>query len=182
MGKRLEDMTLEELWELFPITITAHNPHWKLWADEEIDNLSKIMSSYSTKISHIGSTAIPYIQAKPIIDILVEVSNNFNWNTIKKLLIHTGYICMSECKNRMSFNKGYTIDGYAERVFHVHIHLPGDNDEILFRDFLIAHADVAKEYENLKLNLLPKYRNNRDGYTAAKSQFIQRVLSMSRNG
>jgi len=182
MEKRLEDMTLEELWKLFPITITAHNPHWKSWADEEIESLSKLLSNYPVKISHVGSTAIPDIQAKPIIDILVEVSNDYDWNTIKELLTHVGYICMSECGNRMSFNKGYTVDGYAERVYHVHIHLPGDNDEILFRDYLNAHADVAKEYEDLKLNLLPEYRNNRDGYTAAKSQFIQRVLSMCRNG
>jgi len=181
MGKRLEDMTLKELWELFPIIITAYNPHWKLWADEEIDNLSKLLSDYTVKISHIGSTAIPNIQSKPIIDILVEVGKNFDWITIKELLSHNGYICMSESENRMSFNKGYTIYGYAERVFHVHIHLPGDNDEILFRDYLLAHADVAQEYENLKLNLLPRYRNDRDGYTASKSQFIQRVLSKCRN-
>lgn len=182
MKKRLEDMTLEELWELFPIIITAYNPNWKLWANEEIDNLSRILSSYPAHISHIGSTAIPDIQSKPIVDILIELSNNFDWIVIKELLTHNGYICMSESENRMSFNKGYTIDGYAEKVFHVHIHLPGDNDEILFRDYLLAHVDVAKKYENLKLGLLPKYRNDRDGYTLAKSQFIQRILSMCRNG
>lgn len=164
------------------ITITPHNPDWKLWADEEIDNLSKVMSDYSLKISHIGSTAIPDIQAKPIIDILVEVSNyNSDWITIKKLLIKHGYMCMCESENRMSFNKGYTINGYADRVFHVHIHLPGDNDEILFRDYLFTNANAAKEYENLKLSLLPNYINNRDGYTEAKSQFIQQILHLSRN-
>ncbi|MCM1020586.1 MAG: GrpB family protein [Muribaculum sp.] len=88
-----------------------------------------------------------------------------------------GYICMSESNNRMSFNKGYTPTGYAKRVFHVHIHAPGDNDEIRFRDYLRMNPSVAKEYETLKLSLLPKYRNNRDGYTVAKTEFINKVLT-----
>lgn len=180
MRTRLEDMTLEELWELFPIIITPHNPDWQLWADEEIDMLTRLLSGYPAKISHIGSTAIPDIQAKPIVDILIELSDIFDWNAIKELLVSNGYICMSECEGRMSFNKGYTIDGFAERVFHVHLHLPGDNDEILFRDYLITYPAIAKEYETLKLSLLPKYRNDRDGYTEAKSQFVDRIMSICR--
>ncbi len=139
------------------------------------------MSGYPAKISHIGSTAIPDIQAKPIVDILIELSDKYDWIAIKESLISGGYICMSESERRMSFNKGYTIEGFAERVFHVHLHFPGDNDEILFRDYLIAHPAIAKEYETLKLSLLPKYRNDRDGYASAKSHFVHRILSMCRN-
>lgn len=87
---------------------------------------------------------------------------------------------MSDKPNRMSFNKGYTPKGYAKRVFHIHLRVFGDNDEILFRDYLISHSNVAKEYEDLKIGLLSKYRNNRDGYTAAKSNFIQRVLQLAK--
>lgn len=52
----------------------------------------------------------------------------------------------------------------------------GDNDEIRFLDYLIAHPEVAKEYEKLKLSLLPKYRNDRDGYTEAKSEFVRQTI------
>lgn len=96
-------------------------------------------------------------------------------------MISHGYISMYKSDKRVGFNKGYTADGYADRVFHIHLHLPGDNDEILFRDYLRAHPDIAKEYEDIKLGLLPKFRNNRDSYTAAKTQFIQRVLSLARD-
>ena len=69
--------------------------------------------------------------------------------------------------------------GFAEKVFHIHVRAYGDNDEIYFRDYLIAHHEVAKEYESLKLSLLPEYRNNRDGYTRAKSEFVKRVTSLA---
>lgn len=91
-----------------------------------------------------------------------------------------GYICMSETECRFSFNKGYTPEGYADRVFHIHFHYPGDNDEIAFRDYLIAHPETAKEYEQLKCSLLPAYKNNRDGYTQAKTAFVSYVLELSR--
>lgn len=91
-----------------------------------------------------------------------------------------GYICMSVSDTRMSFNKGYTPDGYAEKVFHIHIHPLGDNDELFFRDYLLTHPETAREYEALKLSLLPRYRNNRDGYTDAKSEFVGRITALAR--
>ena len=139
--------------------------------------LSSLLVKYHPIISHIGSTAIPDIQAKPIVDILVEISPDIEWQSLKDILEHNGYICMSESETRISFNKGYTPAGYADRVFHVHVHRTGDNDEILFRDYLIAHSESAKEYETLKLSLLPEYRNNRDGYTEAKTEFVKKIVS-----
>lgn len=170
-------MTLEELWELFPIVLTPHNPQWSVWAEKEMRLLSSLLVKYHPIISHIGSTAIPDIQAKPIVDILVEVSPEIEWQPIIERLERNGYICMSESGTRISFNKGYTHAGYADKVFHVHVHRIGDNDEILFRDYLIAHPESAKEYETLKLSLLPEYRNNRDGYTEAKTEFVKKIVS-----
>ena len=132
-------------------------------------------------ISHIGSTAIPNIQAKPIIDILVEISPDIDWQLIKNEMESAGYICMSVTDTRMTFNKGYTPRGYAEKVFHIHIHVIADNDEIYFRDYLLTHTDVAREYETLKLGLLPKYRNNRDGYTEAKTDFVKRITDLAKS-
>ncbi len=174
--KPLCEMTLEELWQLFPIVLTPHQYEWKEWAKNEIESLSAILSEYSPIINHIGSTAIDNIQAKPIIDILVEISPDTDWQRVRIDMEAAGYICMSSSENRMSFNKGYTPDGYDEKVFHIHFHAIGNNDEILFRDYLNSHPAVAQEYEALKLSLLPKYRNDRDGYTEAKSAFIKNVI------
>ena len=173
----LKEMTLEELWKLFPITLTQYNPQWKRWAEKEILLLSRLLANYNPTINHTGSTAIPGIVAKPIVDILVEIPNNCDWSDIKDLLEQAGYICMSDCEDRMSFNKGYTPEGYANKVFHIHIHNLGDNDEIVFRDYLIQHPTEAKEYEQMKLSLLPKFKNDRDGYTSAKSDFINSIIS-----
>lgn len=174
--KPLCEMTLEELWQLFPIVLTPHQYEWKEWAKNEIESLSAILSEYSPIINHIGSTAIDNIQAKPIIDILVEISPDTDWQRVRIDMEAAGYICMSSSENRMSFNKGYTPDGYDEKVFHIHFHAIGNNDEILFRDYLNSNPAVAQEYEELKLSLLPKYQNDRDGYTEAKSAFIKNVI------
>lgn len=173
--KLLKDMTLEELWELFPIVLTSHNPHWSEWARDEITILSALLKDYNPIINHIGSTAIPDIQAKPIIDILIEISSSMNWAQIRTLMENNGYICMSASEKRVSFNKGYTPKGYADRVFHIHFHRVGDNDEIMFRNYLIEHPHIAKEYEKLKLSLLPAFRNDRDGYTEAKTEFVKSI-------
>lgn len=178
---RLQDMTLEELWELFPIVLSPHNPQWSVWAEEEMRMLSSLLAQYHPIISHIGSTAIPDIQSKPIVDILVEISPDIEWQSLKDILERNGYICMSESETRMSFNKGYTSVGYADRVFHIHLRKSGDNDEIVFRNYLIGNSEVAKEYEKLKLSLLPEYRNNRDGYTGAKTSFVQYVTNLAKH-
>ncbi len=179
-GKRLQDMTLEELWELFPIVLVPHNEAWEEWAREEIESLEKLLSDYEPVINHIGSTAILGIMAKPIVDILVELSTDIGYNLIKDLMQNNGYICMSESDSGISFNKGYTPAGYADKVFHIHFHRIGDNDEVFFRNYLIVHPEVAKEYELLKQSLLPKYKKDRDGYTEAKTAFVRNVVGLAK--
>ena len=174
-------MTLAELWELFPIELSDHNAAWRVWADEEIAHLRFLLTDFNPTISHIGSTAIPAIKSKPIVDILVETSDSANYVTLRRIMVGAGYICMAESYNRMSFNKGYTPYGYAERVFHIHIRRTGDNDEIAFRDFLNTYPAIAKEYEVLKISLLPKYRHNRDGYTSGKTDFVKNVMERIRS-
>ena len=72
MEKKLSEMSLKELWKLFPICLKEHQPYWKEWYTEE-ENLLKNRVPELERISHIGSTAISSVYAKPIIDILVEV-------------------------------------------------------------------------------------------------------------
>lgn len=172
MGKKLSEMTLEELWQLFPIYLTEHQPCWQEWYSEEEGLLKNILSS-AERISHIGSTAIPSIWAKPIVDILVEIPRGSKLLYYKDLIVNNGYICMSENEKGLSFNKGYTENGFAERVFHLHLRYTGDNNELYFRDYLIEHPDVAKKYEKLKLELWKEYEHNRDGYTNAKTELVQ---------
>lgn len=179
MSRELKDMTLEELWQLFPITLSPHRPEWATWAEEEIALLHSLLAEFNPSITHIGSTAIPGIYAKPTVDILVEIAPDADFSTIRTLMEAKGYICMNETERRMSFNKGYTPQGYAERVFHIHIHHYGDNTEVRFRDYLRSHPDVALEYERLKQSLLPRFAHDRDGYTAAKTDFVKRIDTLS---
>ena len=179
MGKKLSEMSLEELWLLFPIFLEEHKDCWKEWYREE-ECLLKNVFSLGERISHIGSTAIPSIWAKPIVDILVEIPKERNLLDYKAKIINCGYICMSQSENGMSFNKGYTESGFFERVFHLHLRYAGDNDELYFRDYLIEYPEVAKVYEELKLRLWKKYEHNRDAYTNAKTELVKEYTGKAR--
>lgn len=87
---------------------------------------------------------------------------------------------MSQGSDRISFNKGYTEQGFADRVFHLHLRYTGDNDELYFRDYLLEHADIARKYEEMKLKLWKKYEHNRDAYTDAKTEFVRKWTSEAR--
>ena len=182
MHKRLSEMTLEELWHLFPIFLTEHQKHWKLWYEDELHLLKNILSGINVKrISHIGSTFIKTIWAKPIVDILVEIDQDSDMNMLKNIFVKNGYICMSEEQQRISFNKGYTEKGFSEKVYHIHLRYAGDNDELYFRDYLNENAEKAKEYETLKLELWEKYKFNRDGYPENKTQFIKYYTQVAKD-
>ena len=172
MCKPLSEMTLEELWELFPIVLTEHKEAWFEWYAEEERRLVGLLPSNDMKISHIGSTAIKNIWAKPIIDILVELPVSMSMESVKEILVQNGYTCMSEQENRKSFNRGYTSEGFAEKVYHLHLRYEGDNDELYFRDYLNDNLSLAKQYEELKLSLWKKFEHDRDGYTSAKGCFV----------
>lgn len=179
MKKKLSEMILEELWQLFPIFLTEHQSCWKEWYFEEALLLKKILPQ-ADRISHIGSTAISSIWAKPIIDILVEVPKDSDLFVYKESIVRNGYICMAQSKKGISFNKGYTEDGFAERVFHLHLRYAGDNSELYFRDYLNEHPEAAKEYEQLKLRLWKEYEHNRDGYTEAKAELVKQYTEKAR--
>lgn len=179
--KELSEMTLEELWELFPIFLVAHNEKWNKYYDQ-IEYFLKIILSESPveRISHIGSTAIPGLWSKDIVDVLIEVSKDSNIENTANVIETNGFIRMSTEVGRISFNLGYTKDGFAEKVFHLHLRYIGDNNELYFRDYLMEHPDIAREYEKMKLKLWKDYEHNRDGYTNAKTEFIQKYTEKAR--
>ena len=181
MGKELWELSLEELWERFPIFLVPHNDKWKLYYDEMEAFLKSILSEHPVeRISHIGSTAVPGIWAKNIMDILIEVSKNSDLEKTAKVIEKNGLIRMSAGAKRISFNRGYTKDGFADRVFHVHLRYAGDDDELYFRDYLNEHIHTASEYETLKLRLWKQYKHNRDAYTEAKTAFIGKWTAEAR--
>lgn len=165
-------MSLEELWELFPIQLTEHQNCWNDWYHNEKNSLLSIMPD-TVQINHIGSTAIRGIWAKPIIDILVE-ANFADHSEIKRILCQNGYICMAHTGSRIDFNKGYTQTGFTEKVYHLHLREFGDNDELYFRDYLNDYPDIARAYEELKLSLWKEYEHDRDGYTERKTAFVSK--------
>ena len=174
MSPSLEKMSLEELWQLFPIFLREHQDEWKEWYDEErLRLLIFLPANQLVRISHIGSTSLETIWAKPIVDILLEIPKEADMAVMRDLLLQNGYLLMSESQGRMSFNKGYTQSGFAERVFHLHLRYEAHHDELYFRDYLQEHPAVAKDYEKLKLSLWKQYEHNRDAYTEAKTDFIK---------
>jgi len=184
MKKDLSEMTLEELWELFPIILKEHNPDYKEWYLTEKENIIKsIGSAHIERINHIGSSAVKGLISKPTVDILVEINKDCGMENLKTKLKNSGWVLMSfekEPELRMVFCKGYTKDGFAKKVYHLHVRNHADWNELYFRDYLIAHKDVADEYGKLKLNLWKQYEHNRDGFTEAKTQFIEKYTSRAK--
>ena len=173
--KELSEMTLEELWDLFPIFLVQHDDQWNEYYKEIESTMTDLLSGYPIKrISHIGSTAIQGIWAKNIVDVMVELSEKADMEEIAHILEQNGFIKMSDEKRRISLNKGYTKEGFADKVYHIHLRYTGDNDELYFRDYLNEHPQIAKEYEALKLELWKRYEHNRDAYTTAKTDFIHK--------
>lgn len=180
MERPLSDLTLEELWKLFPIVLSEPKDCWKGWYEEERRTLAALLSGVPARISHIGSTAIPGIWAKPIIDILVEIPPDASMAEVRDTLVGGGWLCMRAAGNRMSLNKGYTSRGFAERVFHIHLRYGGDNGELYFRDYMNDRPALAEEYGRLKLSLWKKYEHDRDAYTDAKSAFVRKYTDAAK--
>ena len=114
-------------------------------------------------------------------DVLVEVNDKADLDIVKNILINKGWLCMNMTETRITLNKGYTEQGFAEKVFHLHIRIDGDNDELYFRDYLNEHKEIGKEYEVLKLSLWEKFEHDRDGYTEAKTDFIRKYTNLAKS-
>jgi len=175
MSKPFSDMTLEELWQLFPIQLSEHKPEWAGWYRLESDKLMSLLGKAVASVDHIGSTYVSGLLAKPIVDILLQVAADADLSLVKEIITAEGWHLMAENSNYgdLDLCKGYTPDGFADKVYHLHIRRAGDWDELYFRDFLASHPETAAEYAELKQSLLIKYEHNRDAYTEAKTEFVK---------
>lgn len=181
--KELAEMTLEELWQLFPIILKEHNPDYKVWYKIEEKKLIEKFKGEILKINHIGSTAVEGLIAKPTVDILMEISPDCNIDELKEKLLAMDWILMNSeisPKFKQTYNKGYTKMGFAEKVYHLHVRYLDDWNELYFRDYLIEYPETAKEYGKLKLQLWKRFEHDRDGYTEAKRDFILSVTDKAR--
>jgi len=171
---------------IFPIIVSEYNPEWPHWYAEEKERLIRMIGSENiARITHIGSTSVPGLAAKPAVDILLEIAENTDIESLIAALPESEYICLREqtipTPDRVVFLKGYTDTGFAERVFHIHVRDYGDWDELFFRDYLAAHPEAAAKYAALKKKLLNDYQNDRDGYTEAKDEFIKKHTIRAKN-
>lgn len=163
------------------IIIVPYNPNWPKLAEEEISILKSLFPySWIVDIQHIGSTAIPGLSAKPIIDIYIGVTSiEEAQNAIPKIKdLSYQFWLENPNKEKMFFVKG--MPPFGEGRTH-HIHLVEHNSNywrarILFRDFLRSHPQEAQEYEQLKLQLMQENSVDREFYTDAKAEFITLVL------
>ena len=181
--KQLSEMTLEELWQLFPIILSDHDSKWIDYYNEEKDLLTKHFGTLLVRINHIGSTAVDGLLAKPTVDILLEVDPASSPDAVRQTAEKCGYTVMAETiapEYRLDLCKGYTPDGFADKVFHLHIRHPGDWDEIVFRDYLRLNPSKVDEYAKLKIELQKRFKHNRDAYTEAKGDFIRACVKEAR--
>lgn len=182
-------MTKKERFKLFPVRLSPHKEVWKDRFIAERSLIIKALGATSIKsINHIGSTAMPNIKAKPIIDILLEILSTTDLDELKSNMALIGYAPNKRPDMpfpHLSFVKGYTVKGYRGQPFHVHIRYEAekrrsDFDEIYFKDYLIDNPEIAKEYENLKEKLAKEFEYDRDAYTVAKTEFITRITRLAR--
>ena len=179
-------MTDEERAKLFPVVLSEYNLAWPQWYAEEEELLIRFIGAERIiRVSHIGSTAVPGLIAKPTIDILLEIDKGTDIEKLIVALPESEYICLRQqtipSHDIAVFYKGYTATGFAERVYHIHVRYPGDWDEPHFRDYLIANPEEAKAYAALKQRLVAQFEHDRDGYTKAKGALIKTMTMRARN-
>jgi GrpB-like predicted nucleotidyltransferase (UPF0157 family) len=166
------------------VKIEEYNPSWPAQFRLESTILRRLLGDRSiVEIEHIGSTAVPGLAAKPIVDIMIAVpSLSKAIRDCIPIMESLDYAYWSDNPNsdRMFFVKGLPPNG--PRTFHVHmVERKGELvNRLLFRDYLRINADEAARYEKLKRNLANQFPGDRDAYTQAKTEYIVNVTRMAK--
>jgi GrpB-like predicted nucleotidyltransferase (UPF0157 family) len=171
------------------INIVPYNSQWpEMFEKEKRHLINCIPVGIIKRIEHFGSTAVPSLSAKPIVDILVEVTSlERTRQEIVPILEDQGYDYFWRSSTGSETPPFYAWfigrDIFGNRTYHIHM-LEKDFafwDGLLFRDYLRENPQVAKEYEKLKLDLSKKYRQDREGYTKAKTNFIVKITELAKH-
>ena len=165
------------------IEIVPYDSRWpELYLQEEAALKKAIGSVAGLRFDHYGSTAVPGLSAKPIIDILIRAERSY-WSTLIKPIEGLGYFYWASNPEQetLYFAKGMPPFG-ERRTHHIHVFEPEREKEIRFRDHLRSHPETAKAYEALKRELAGRFTHDRKGYTDAKTEFIEGILAKESGG
>jgi GrpB-like predicted nucleotidyltransferase (UPF0157 family) len=165
-----------------PVIIVDYDARWPKLYEKEKVKILKAIGSKVVAIEHVGSTAVPGLGAKPIVDIMVGVRIISDAEDCIEPLKNIGYEYVpeyeAEIPERRYFRKGPSE--VPNRHFHLHMVERTSNfwqRHALFRDYLRTHPETAQQYYRLKKELAAKHGANREAYTEAKTSFIESVVA-----
>jgi GrpB-like predicted nucleotidyltransferase (UPF0157 family) len=159
-----------------PIIIAPYDAQWPLLFADLGARLRAALGPVATRIDHIGSTSVPGMAAKPVIDVQISVCAFEPLTAYKDPLESLGFVFRA---NNDDLTKRYFRESPGERRTHIHVRLAGSWSEqfaLLFRDYLRAHDEEASAYAAVKYRLAEQYRNDRQGYTDAKSPYLWEIM------
>ena len=160
-----------------PIGIAPYDPDWVASFERERLALAEAIGAWAVGgVHHVGSTAVPGLAAKPIVDILVGVADCESSRACFEPLADLEYLYAPYLREQMHW---FCKPHPSRRTHHLHL-VPATSpryaDELAFRDRLRADPDIAEEYAALKRNLAARLRDDRDAYTNAKAEFVRKAL------
>lgn len=164
-----------------PVVIVPYDEQWPKHFESEQIRLQPILSGINFRIEHAGSTAVPGLGAKPIIDIMLGVDQLSQIEKRIPAFEKIGYLYVPEIEAMIPGDRFFYRQDTSGMVSH-HLHgveLSSNfwRDHLLFRDYLRAHPEVAEQYFQLKRKSAEQFRDNRSAYTESKSEFIAAVLT-----
>ena len=157
------------------VEVSSYNERWPAMFEEEVKMLYHIFGKEIISIHHIGSTSVPGLQAKPIIDIMPVVRDIYLIDSYNEAMREIGYIPKGEngIHGRRYFQKGG-----KKRTHHVHMFQVGSSNikrHLAFRDYLRAHAEVKKRYGELKTQLAEQYPYDIESYIEGKNDLVKKI-------
>ncbi len=166
------------------LQISSYDPRWVLEFEAERDRLARVLGAIACRIDHHGSTAVPGLEAKPVIDIQVSVEQLQRLRLYAEPLDTLGYVHVPHADDAVC--PFFHRPSEWPHTHHVHVVQSGGHEErrtLAFRDFLREHGDVAREYVTLKKQLATLVNaedaSSREAYANAKSEFIDRVVQIA---
>lgn len=161
---------------LMIIKVVDYNQNWKNEYLKEERAIKEILQDELVNSFHIGSTSVPNLKAKPIIDILLVVSAIHELDHYSAQFEHLGYEVMGEfgIKGRRYFRKGGEHRTHQIHAFQ-YDHIHEIERHLSFRDYLRQNPDICKEYGELKSKLADKYPTDIDSYGDGKDDFVKKI-------
>jgi GrpB-like predicted nucleotidyltransferase (UPF0157 family) len=161
--------------EAMIIEIVPYNPVWPKLFEREAEFLRQTLGDVAEKIHHIGNTAVQGLAAKPVVDIIIEVSSLEKLDTLNDKMKSIGY----ESKGEFGIpRRRYYQKGGNNRTHHLHAFQSGDSHvarHLVFRDYLRANPETAKEYAQLKSAIAKTCDNDISRYCDGKDEYIKEL-------